>query len=328
MGSEAQFNPLSVILNEGFDQVRTSPRSDITKYPFGSSFKAVARSVLQPDRSIRRYGVANWLRHEVFPLSLRRSGGGQWYPNYTLHLFGSGVTYLRLEDWYATHGVETHPRLAAGLTTFAFHVVNEAIENGPTANRGVDALTDLLVFDPAAVLFWNQAWTRRLVSGPIEATDWYGQVSVGVPGRTVENAYSTIVVRAPLPLTSNWKLLATHGYVFLVGLSRRTAGNDWLTAGVGADAPVNPVVDSATGRKTAILERNMGVFYDRGGSLLASLVTRGGSDNGLTFNVYPGVLAWRAFRPSLWLQQNRTGGARFGVSSAIGVGASTHRGIR
>lgn len=326
-GSDAQFNPLSVLLNEGFDQLRTAPRGDITRYPFGASLHAVTRSVLRPDLSIRRSGYSDWLTHEVLPLSLRRSGGGQWYPNYTLHLFGSGVTYVRLEDWFATHGVEAHPRLAAGVTTFAFHFLNEAIENGPTANRGVDALTDLLVFDPAAILLWNRDWMRRAFSGRVEATDWFGQVSAGLPGRTVENAYSMIVVRAPVPRTSNWKVMVTHGYVFLVGLSRRTSGSDWLTIGAGADAPATPVIDSTTGRKTAVLASNAGFFYDRDGSLLVSLVTRGGSDNGPTLNLYPGVLRVGPVAPSFWVQQNRGGGLRFGLSSRLGVGLSTQRGI-
>lgn len=327
-GSDAQFNPVSVLLNEGFDQLRTSPRGNITRYPFGASLEAVTRSIVRPDRSIRRYGFSDWLTHEVVPLSLRKSGGGQWYPNYTLHLFGSGVTYVRLEDWFASHGGEAHPRLAAGVTTFAFHALNEAIENGPTADRGVDALTDLLLFDPAAIVLWNQGWMRRFFSGSVEATDWYGQVSVGMPGETVENAYSMIMVRAPLPRTANWKLLVTHGYVFLLGVSRRTSDTDWLTIGVGADAPATPVIDSTTGRKTALLASNVGVFYDRNGSLLASLVTRGGSDNGVTLNVYPGVIALGSVRPSFWVQQNRGGGLRFGLSSKLGVGLSTHSGIR
>jgi hypothetical protein len=327
-GSDAQFNPVSVILNHGFDQLRTSRRHDITAYPFGASIGAVTRSVLRPDRSLRHYGYSTWLTHELLPLSLKRSGGGQWYPNYTLHLFANGVTYVRLEDWFAAHGVEDHARLAAGVSSFAFHLLGEAVENGPTADRGVDALTDLLVFDPASILLWNQSWMRRWFSGRLEARDWYGQLSVGIPGKTVENAYSMVVVRAPIPGTSNWRMLVSHGYVFLVGFSRRTVGDDWLSVGAGADAPVTPVIDSTTGRKTALLEANTGVFYDRNGSLLASLVTRGGSDNGLTLNVYPGVLRFGPVRPSFWLQQNRGGGVRFGLSSKLGIGVSTQRGIR
>lgn len=327
-GSDAQFNPLSVVLNHGFDQLRTSKRKDFRNFPYSASFAAVMRSVVRPDKPIRRYGLGNWLRDEIFPLTLRKSGGGQWYPNYTLHLFGSGVTYVRLADWYHDHGLESHDRLAAGLTTYAYHLLVETNENGPTADQGVDALSDLLVFDTASLVLWNQRWMRRLFSGPVEVTDWYGQISLGEPGNTIENAYSMVVVRARVPYTSNWKLTLTHGFVFLAGVSRRFGANDWLTVGGGADAPVNPVIDSTTRKKSAELEPNGGIFYDRDGSLLASVVNRGGSDNGATLNVYPGVLGWRMVQPSFWLQLNRGGGVRFGVSSRLGLGVSTHRGVR
>ena len=323
-GTDAQFNPWSVIANHGFDQLRTSPRTDITHYPFGSSFKSVLRSAIEPDRSIRNYGYRNWLRNEVFPLTLRSQGGGQWYPNYTLHLFGDGITYVRLIDWYEQHGVASHPEIAAGATTYAFHLVVEAIENGPGADKGVDALTDLLIFDSGSILLWNQSWMRRLFSGPVEVNDWLGQVSVGIPGRTIENAYSMVMVRTPIPGATDWKFMITHGYMFTLGLSRRIGTGDWLTLGLGADAPVNPVIDTVTGKKSATLESNGGVFYDRNGSLLASLVTRGGSNNGVTLNLYPGVVRVGAFRPSFWLQQNRGGGYRFGISSSLGVGLSTY----
>jgi hypothetical protein len=325
-GTDAQWNPLSVIVNHGFDQLRTSPRSDFTRFPYGASFSAVMRSVARPDKPIKRYGVGNWLRDEVFPLSLKKNGGGQWYPNYTLHLFGSGITYSRLTDWYAIEGV-AHPRLAAGLTTYAYHLLVETNENGPTADKGVDALTDLLIFDSASILLWNQSWVRSLFGQRLEVNDWLGQASLGVPGRTIENASAMVVLRAPVPRTDDWRLMVTHGYAFMLGASRRVGGDGWITLGGGADAPANPVIDSTTGKKTATLEPNGGLFYDRNGSLIASLITRGGSNNGVTLNVYP-TFGVGTLKPGLWLQQNKGGGWRFGISSQLGVGLSTHAGIR
>lgn len=327
-GTDAQFNPLSVIANHGFDQLRTSPRTDITRYPFGASFHAVLKSVVQPDKPIRAYGYRNWLRNEVFPLTLRSQGGGQWYPNYTLHLFGDGITYVRLVDWYDAHGFASHPEIAAGVTHYAYHLLVEAIENGPTADRGVDALTDLLIFDSSALVLWNQSWMRGLFSGgPVEVNDWLGQVSMAFPGRTVENASAMVMVRSKIPRVDDWRVMITHGYLFSVGVSRRIGKDSWLTLGSGADAPANPVIDTLTEKKTASLEPNGAIFFDRNGSLLASLVTRGGSNNGVTVNVYPGVLNVGGFRPSFWVQRNKGGGVRFGVSSQLGIGVSTFAGI-
>jgi hypothetical protein len=72
---------------------------------------------------------------------------------------------------------------------------------------------------------------RRWFSGPVEVNDWLGQVSVGFPGRTIENAYAMVMVRAPIPWTNDWKVLVTHGYMFTLGVSRRVGADNWLTLG-------------------------------------------------------------------------------------------------
>ncbi len=74
-GSEAQFNPLSIFLNEGFDQVRTSPNHALFGRGYGTGVTTVWRSIVHPHRVVRTYGVGNWLKNEVFPLSLKGDGG-------------------------------------------------------------------------------------------------------------------------------------------------------------------------------------------------------------------------------------------------------------
>lgn len=319
-GSEAQFNPFSTLINEGYDQLRTSPHRGITERPYGLSATTVWRSVTHPDRVLRTYGVGRWLRNEVFPLSLKGSGGGQWYPNYQLHLWAGGMTYARTVEWYQRHGVTSHPRLAAGASVYAFHFLNEMMENGALRVDNADAMTDLLLFDAAAIALWNQAWMQRLFSGDVEMTNWSGQPSIAANTGTIENAYSMTMLRVPLPHLTNWKAMMTAGNAFLVGASRRMPGDRWVSVSGGFDAAENPVIDPATGRKTATLYPNFGVFFDRESSLLVSLIARGGIDVGPTLNVYPGVVRFGAWSPAFWIQHARGGGVRFGLTSPIGVG--------
>ena len=63
-----------------------------------------------------------------------------------------------------------------------------------------------------------------------------------------------------------------------------------------------------------------GFFVDRNGSLLASFITKGGSSNGPTLNIYPGVIGSGAWSPGLWVQSVRGGGFRYGVVSRHGFG--------
>ena len=303
-GSEAGFNPLSTLINEGFDQLRTSTQRSLVDVPYRGSAIVVLHSLANPERVLRHYGYGRWLRNEVFPLSTKAHDGGQWYPNYELHLLGGGMTYARLAEWYDHHGMHDHPRLLAGITTMAFHFLNEMIESGSGFIDDGDSLTDLLIFDPASILLWNQSWMIRPFGGRIEMTNWQGQASIGEPGTTIENAYSMFMLRAPLPFasTENWKVMTTAGNAFLGGVSRRIGREYWISAAAGFDPSDNPVVDPSTNTKTVTLLMNGAIFLDRDGSLLVSLITKGGSNNGATLNVYPGVLSIGHVSPGLWAQ--------------------------
>jgi hypothetical protein len=319
-GTEEQFNPLSLIVNGGYDQTRTGENRDIFKLPYAAAFHTVWHSVTDPEPVLRHYGWKNWLVHEVFPLSLKGSGGGQWYPNYHLHLIAGGMTYDRTVEWYEQHG-SSHPELAAGTTVFAWHVLTEMIESNGICCEDEDGLTDLLIFDTGSILLWNQQWVKRLFDGKrIEFTDWPGQPTLSLPSNRIENVYMMAMFRMPLPRTDNWKAMTTMGNAFLVGVSRRVRTEYWLSASAGFDPSDNPVVNASTGAKTATLLPNAGLFFDRNNSLLASFITKGGSSNGPTLNVYPGIIGSGAWSPGVWLQAVRGGGYRFGVVSRYGFG--------
>ncbi|MEO6877408.1 MAG: hypothetical protein ABI205_02935, partial [Gemmatimonadaceae bacterium] len=188
-GTESQFNPFSLVVNGGYDQLRTGENRTVFSLPYRSAFHTVLYTVTHPEPVLRHYGYKDWLVHEVFPLSLKGSGGGQWYPNYQLHLFAGGMTYYRTVEWYEQHGA-THPRLAAGATVYAWHLLTEMVESNGVCCEDEDGLTDLYIFDAGSILLWNQAWMRRAFSGRVEFTDWMGQAALSLPSKRIENAYN------------------------------------------------------------------------------------------------------------------------------------------
>src|SRR5688500_4154554 len=127
-GSERTVHPLTSILNNGYDQIRTGPDRRIFEWDYDKGLTGVWQSTFHAQRVVRQFGTRNWVRYELLPLSLKAGGGGQWVPNYQLHLFGGGVTYVRLIGYFEQHGWK-YPRVAAGLTAMTGHVVNEAVEN-------------------------------------------------------------------------------------------------------------------------------------------------------------------------------------------------------
>jgi hypothetical protein len=321
-GSEMQFNPLSVIVNEGWDMLRLVDDREIFKRPYAESWGILTKSLLSPGAAIKEYGVSRWLRNEVLPLTFGGKGG-QWEPNYHLHMFGAGMTYARTAEWYEQHDV-SHPRIAAAATLYASHIANEVIENIGHPGLSTDGITDLLIFDPAGMLLWNTEWMQRTFSGRVEMTNWFGQPVLSQPNNRLENAYSMFMLRTPLPHTEDWKFLTTGGNAFLAGVSRRIGREHWLSVTAGAIPVDVPVIDSATNTRSVIVRPNAGIFLDRNGSLLASVVGQNGMTNGPTLNVYPGVLGSGRWSPGFFVQAATGGvdghGLRFGIASSHGFG--------
>ena len=138
-GSDAAFNPVSEVLNEGFDVLGLFGQDKhIFNRGFTGDLQNVWRSVYHFDQTYRNYG---WdaIRNEFLPItSTRRKGGGSWLPNYEAHLFGSGMVSRKMTEWYDMHGYP-HPAVLAALTMMTAHFTNETVENNgfrrPTRTR-------------------------------------------------------------------------------------------------------------------------------------------------------------------------------------------------
>jgi hypothetical protein len=228
----------------------------------------------------------------------------------------------RMTEWYAWHGA-SHPALLSGVTMMSAHLLNEMIENGDSRLPNEDAVTDLYVFDVGGILLFRSARVQRLFSDRLELTNWPGQPSFDFARRTIENAGQQYVLRVPLPRTRRARLFYAFGVSTLGGVSIGRRGGTSVSIAAGADAVDNPVIDPATGRRTVVLRPNAGVFVDRGGSLLVSLVRTSQSDALLAANVYPGVVRVGGVSPGLFAQALRGGGVRLGLAAPLGVGIAT-----
>lgn len=126
-GTERQFNPISQILNEGFDLLRSSDADRrVLALPYGVTARNLTRSLTTPGAIISGYGPWRYVRNELLPLSLKAGGGGQWVPNYQFHLLGSGMVSARMTEWFTQHGV-SHPAWWSFATMTTSHVLNEMV---------------------------------------------------------------------------------------------------------------------------------------------------------------------------------------------------------
>lgn len=284
--------------------------------PYAANARNVRSSVLNVGQAVRQYGWSRWVRNELLPLSAV-SGGGQWGPNYAFHLAGSGMVSARLTEWFDQHGV-SHPVAWSALTMTASHLLNEMTERpGPLS---VDAATDLLIFDTAGFLLFRSDRVQRWFSERVQFTNWPLQPSYALPGETLENVGQQYMLRFKLPATTRWRGFYLFGVSTVVGVSRDLGDARSLSFGLGADAVDTPVVDAATDTRTVKLMPNAGVFLDREGSLLVSLLARNGHETIATLNVYPDAFARSRPPIGLWISALRRGGVRFGIATPLGFG--------
>jgi hypothetical protein len=321
-GSESQFNPLTAILNDGFDFGHTTSMDrHVFERDYAGAFHNVMRSVLQPGRTIRHYGVARAVKNEWFPLTGKDdNGGGSWIPNYEFHFFGSGMVSVRLEEWFAQHGAK-HPTRDAIATMGFAHLLNEVVENDTWRGLNQDAVTDLLLFDPVGMLFWRIDAVQKFFSGPLQMTNWPWQPSIELTNGTLQNSGQQYMVRGRLPGTKDWRVIYLFGLGGALGLSYGDPQKGAWSGAIGPYTETISIVDSVRNARTVTLRMNAGIYYDREGSLLFSANYAPRSEQAhFSLNLYPGVLRVGTFRPGFWLQSVPGNRIRLGIATRWGVG--------
>ena len=320
-GSEAEFNPMNVILNDGYDILQV-PGVDrhIFRFNYGGAFGNVFRAITDPWPSIKKDGVRTFLTEEIFPLSMPPVGG-QWFPNYTQHLIGGGMVFARLREWYTQHGSSSPFWMTIGTVEVA-RWLNETMENGTWRGPGTDPIADLMVFDIAGPILYSHEGVRRFFSEQLNLTSWEGQPSVSLSGHELENSNTSYSLKARVPYTAHWLLFYYMGENPLGGLSYRTDGRDAFSLSVGGAVASLNVINATTNLKAVTLKRSAGFFWDRNNSLMASVVY-GAAGNRLLVNLYPGVVRASSWQPGLWARLPSAGPLQVGLASRWTPGIAT-----
>jgi hypothetical protein len=321
-GSQALFNPLTNLLNRGFDvlQLRGDNRDPFTVL-HGSDVRNVLDNLAHPFARVSQEGRWKFTREELLPLSWTQ-GTMRWTPNYTLHLIGGGMTYTALREWYMDHEVPW-PGLFSALTVMTSALVNESLENKGVQGRNTDCIADIYFFDLGGILFFSFAPINRFFSETVVVADWSQQPGLTWPGRALSNQGNNFAMKWSLPFYSPLRLFAHLGMSALVGLSyRQLSGISWsLGAGLRSTRLVN--------RSQASLENGVdlapaaGLFVDRNESLLASLLVSNVQDYFINLNVYPNAFVHVGSGVGLWSAVSKNGAFVVGVSvvRAMGLGA-------
>ncbi len=322
-GSHANFNPLSMLVNRGLDIWQLDQYSpSLTRFPYAKSAASVGRAVTHPREVIDRMGAWQFLSNEILPLRWGAwdAGDAAWAPNYMLHFFMGGVTYVRTEGWFAERGWPA-PKLWSGATVMAAAYLTEMAEVGDTP-AGASAFADLVVFDLGGVLAFNIPWVRNLFGERLRVMDWSLQ-PVFTPHAEVYNQGDYMAIKFGLPFGDDVDLLWRLGLGSWWGVSFPRGKTDAISFALGAET-TSHTVDSDTRVESITAGFAGGIFYDRNGSLLTSLEW-GFRERLVSLNVYPGVLPQPLRDTGLWLSLDRDLRPRIGLTARVlglGLGLS------
>jgi hypothetical protein len=299
---------------------------------FNSAFdSAQVPKAFKQEGYVKRY----WNIYEIFahfPRSIAEGGGwkklfiDEWtttraIPNYTLHIIGGGYDFRMIAEWYIYNDVPA-PYFFSFLTCYAAHISNEALENSNKNLTPHDPIADLLFFDWVGKLLFLSNDVARFFHDTLQLRNWMGQPMFDVRKTRIYNASCNYVLR-PLIYKDLVRFFFFMGYHYLGGFGFKVTDTDFITfsAGVAVMGGFDPNRDSF---KSSVkkFRPSGGIFYDRNGNLLASLIVNGTENFKFRFNFYPDLLHIENFNFGFFLGVDDHNRVSIGITMYTLIGLS------
>jgi hypothetical protein len=311
-GSESLVQPLRLVLNGGFGILQLDNRDKrLGKIAYGTGIDNVWMNIRDPFKAIRETGGwSDFLEREVLPLSVN-SNKAQFWPNYTQHLIGGGMSYRMYVEWFRHHGWR-HPKWMSGATVVMHHLVNETVENDGFRGWRTDPVADMWIFDPLGVVLFSHDGVARFFGETMHMADWSYQPAIDPADGALINNGQNFAMKYDLPWSERWQLFYHYETHAEIGFTRRLNRQDSFSFGAGLRA--GELIELDDGFRTVDLAASAGLFYDRNNSLLASLTMAKTKEYRFRVNVYPGVLRFGPVSPGLFFADRRKRGLVFGVT--------------
>lgn len=312
-GSDALVNPLQLVVNGAFGILQLEnrdPRLDHIDYANGA--RNVWMNLRDPFTSIRASGWRNFVGQELLPFSTTVRDARYW-PNYTQHLIGGGMSWRMMKEWYTAHDY-AHPTAWSLVTLGGYHFLNEVVENDGYVGRTTDPIADLEVFDPLGILLFSHPSVCAFFSRRLNMADWSYQPCIDPTTHALANNGQNFALKLPIGHT-RWSLFDDYGVHSEGGLSYALGpGRGSISFGGGFSA--SDLVDLGNGERTVDLVPSGGLFYDRDNSLLASLSWSRHGREPVRVNLYPGWLKIAGWSPGMFVAENQRGKLAMGLNVA------------
>jgi len=226
-----------------------------------------------------------------------------------------------MREWYRDHGF-THEVRWSIATMISYHLLNETVEMDDKTGWRVDPIADIYLFDVAGILLFSSDTVSRFFGRTLNMSDWSFQPFYEPRRGRLENVGLKYMMRLRLGRETPWYLFYHWGNSGELGLTRHLGGDHYLSSGAGWVAKNLKDVDGFS--ETVNLARSFGLFYDRGGSLMASALYSKNLDDRWRINLYPGLFRLGPLKPGLTFIDTQRGdillGVTFGTAPIVPVG--------
>ncbi len=315
-GTELAFNPLSVLVSGSFDILRNGTDTrDVFDQPYRTGMSNVWENLTHPVRSVQAYGSKDFFANEVLNFNLDPNSS-QFLANYTLHVFGNGMQYVKMAEWYDHHRYP-YPKLWSLVTTFSYQYMNEVLENGAYTGANVDPIADMLIFNPIGLLLFSTVTGKHFFSHTMPLYDWSPPAYYNPANREIVNTGQQYATKVKFG-SSRYALFAYWGAQTVFGGSYSLDEHRSLSLGAGSFVRNVRAIPQGWGARKMIPETVpiLGLFYDTDNSLLASLYISGTHYENLRVDIYPGLLHIGRFTPGLFVGYGEWEKAQFGVTTS------------
>ena len=323
-GSDRMIHPLRLILNGGFGILQVGNRDNsLSGIDYETGVENVWDNLRYPFKAIKEEGLAEFVATQILPFSVNSKKAYYW-PNYTLHLIGGGMSFRMTEEWFRDHRFP-HPTLHALLTISAYHLLNEVVENSEFVGYNTDPIADMYIFNPAGILLFRIDRVSRFFSRTLNMADWSFQVSYDPWNNSIENNGQNFVMKYWFGSRERYGLFYHFGNHGEIGMSIKRENGECYSFGAGliADKLVDLSDDTKLRSLTAEMVPSAGIFYDRNNSLLASLIYSKSQDYMWRLNIYPGLFSVKGVSPGIFLAIDQDEKMRAGITlSCIPLGIS------
>ncbi len=310
-GSDALIHPLRLIIAGGYGITQLDNRDNrIWSVDYRNGWNNLMMNLGNPIEAIEREGWRNFFFRQVAPFSTNRASA-QYYPNYTQHLIGGGMSYRLMLEWFRYHCYPRPTLLAVG-TIAAYHLLNEVVENDGFVGYSTDPIADLYLFDPLSMVLFSSDRVARFFGETLQMSDWSYQAGYDPWRGTIENNGQNFALKFPLPRSERWRFFYHYGTHGEGGLSYTRPKGDCISVAAGFKA--QNLIELTQGNRTVDLALVAGIFYDRNGSLLASLLYAETKDYRLRLNLYPGLVRIGPISPGFFLALDRDGRMLLGIN--------------